>query len=313
MRLRGGLILGVGAAGLAVACGLEVVGSSTSAPVLPTEGADAAEPPPLDLGSGGEAAFDASLPDETPSPPAPVDAGPCGATALVENFASGLGSWSTYGGTVQGVSGNNAYARLIAEGDDGRAAGLFWLPTVKATAFKARFTYYVATPYQYWYMGDGLTFTWLTSMGAAALGTGAISGQALGLQPGVTGFSFALDGWKNDATNDLDDPSFAILKIDPSRGDPGGYDWHVAKKGPYRRDDVYDNWRTIEVVVGNGKVSASFQFTPTGTATALFTDVPIDTSANIQAIGFTAGTGGADAMGFFVDTASFELIGATCN
>jgi hypothetical protein len=309
MRVQRGLM--VGTASLVVACGLDVVGSLAS-PSANVDGADA-EPPALNLGDGGESAFDAAPPDETPIDAAPVDAGPCGATSIVENFASGLGSWTSYGGAAQGVTGNNGYARLIAKGDEERAAGLFWVPTVKATAFKARFNYYVSTPFEYWYMGDGLTFTWLTAKGSQVLGTGAINGQGLGLQPDAVGYAFALDGWKNSITNDLDAPSFALLEIDPARGEPGGYDWHVAKKGPYRRDDVYDSWRTIEVVVANGTASASFRFTPAGTATSLFADVPVDTSATLEAIGFTAATGGANAMGFFVDTVSFELTDAVCN
>ena len=32
----------------------------------------------------------------------------------------------------------------------------------------------------------------------------------------------------------------------------------------------------------------------------------------LVALGFTASTGGADAMGFAIDTVSFELLDATC-
>jgi hypothetical protein len=84
------------------------------------------------------------------------------------------------------------------------------------------------------------------------------------------------------------------------------------KNGPYYRDDVYDAWRTIEITVADGKASAKFRYSATGNLYGLFDDVPVDTTADIVAIGFTASTGGADAMGFFVDTVSFELTGATC-
>ncbi len=302
----------VAGAAVGVACGLDVVG--TLAPAEITTGDAASTAPATErIGDGDDApALDAAAAEETPIDAGPVDTGPCGPTVLVDNFAQGLGSWVSYGGVEQRVTGNNAYARLIAEGDKKRAAGLFWLPKVNATAFKATFTYYVATPFRTWYMGDGLTFVWLTSLGTSPLGTGAVEGQGLGIQPGTTGYAFALDEWQNSSIGDLEGPSFNFLRIDPARGNPGSYDWHLVKKGPYANKDVYDAWRTLEIVVEDGKASASFRFTPTSTPNALFTNVAVDTSANVVALGFTAATGGADAMGFFVDTVSFELTNATC-
>ena len=319
MRSRAGL---VGAAavvtGALMACGLDIVGSAdTAEPDDSAPGPARPAPEPIDdLGDddGGAApTFDAALPDETPIDGGPPDAGPCSAS-ITENFAQGLGAWAQYGGVVRGVSGNNAYAQLIAPDAKSRAAGLFWVPPagVKATSFRASFSYYVATPYRYWYMGDGLTFTWLTSTGGSALGAGAVTGAGLGLQPGIAGSAFALDGWQNSSIGDLAEPSFSVLGIDPARGNPGSYAWHLAKKGPYRRSDVYDAWRRIEIVVANGKATARFRFSPNGTPTTLFEDVTVDT-ANLVALGFTAATGGADAMGFFVDTVSIELTDATCD
>ena len=275
---------------------------------------DDAAAEPARIGDGSERGpADAAPPEETPIDAAPVEAGPCGPSQLVDNFASGLGNWTHFGGVEQRLSqSNNAYARLIAEGAAGRAAGLFWTPTVKAKAFKARFAYYVSTPLRYWYMGDGLTFTWLTSTGSAALGTGAVTGQGLGLQPGIAGHAFALDGWKNTAIGDDDAPSFSFLDIDPTRGNPGSYSWHLAKNGPYYREDVYDAWRMIELTVQGGKATAMFRYAPNGNPYTLFEDVAVDTSANIVALGFTASTGGVDAMGFSVDTVSFELLDASC-
>lgn len=317
MRTRGWVLFGAGA--VLAACGLDVVGSAGSPEITTADAATApgtlpAEPEPERLGDGTETpAADAAPPDETPIDAGPIEAGPCGPPVLVDNFAQGLGKWTHYGGVEQRTTGNNAYARLIAEGVKSRAAGLFWLPNVNAKGFKASFAYFVSTPYRDWYMGDGLTFTWLTSTGAAPLGTGAVNGQGLGIQPGVTGHAFALDEWKNSSIGDLDGPSFSFVRIDPTRGNPGSYDWHLAKKGPYYKDQLYDAWRTIEITVENGKASAVFRFTPTGARNELFKDVPVDTSGNIVALGFTASTGGADAMGFFVDTVSFELTNASCN
>ena len=298
------------------ACGLDVVGRA-----LPAESAsdsptstDATTPEPERLGDGTEdPGADAAPPEETPIDAGPVDAGPCGLPVLADNFAQGLGKWTQYGGVEQAVAGNNnAYARLIAEGVESRAAGLFWLPNMNAKAFKASFSYYVSTPARDWYMGDGFTFSWLTSTGSAPLGSGAVTGQGLGLQPGTAGYAFALDEWQNTSIGDLKGPSFNLLHIDAARGSPGSYDWHLVKKGPYYDSDVYDAWRTIEITVADGKASAWFRFVPNGTRSTLFTDVAVDTSANIVAIGFTAATGGSDAMGFFVDTVSIELTDATC-
>jgi len=322
MRLRAGVLLVAGAA--IVACGLDVVGTTVPDGVESTtpeggaaislEEAGASEPEPERIGDGRDnEGADAAPPAETPVDAGAVDAGPCGPSALVDNFAQGLGSWTHYGGVQQGVAQNgNAYARLIAEGANTRAAGLFWLPTVKAKAFKATFAYYIATPYSYWYMGDGLTFTWLTSTGGASLGTGAIAGQGLGLQPGVAGHAFALDGRQHASIGDRGAPSFSFFDIDPSRGNPGSYDWHIENKGPYRRSDVYDAWRTIEITVANGRATAQFRFVPNGSRYGLFENVPVDTSADIVAMGFTASTGSAEPMGFFVDTVSFELTDAVC-
>ena len=318
MRLRAGLLVVGGVA--VVACGLDVVGISLpgDAVTATTDGDDAGAPEPERIGDGSERDdTDAAPPEETTIDAGPVEAGACGASVLVDNFAMGLGNWTHYGGVEQRIAqNNNAYARLIAEGASSRAAGMFWLPTVKAKAFKATFAYFVSTPFRYWYMGDGFTFTWLTSTGGAALGTGALNGQALGMQPGVAGYAFALDGWKNTSTGDRDAPSLAFLAIDPSRGNPGSYDWHVAKNGPYYREDLYDAWRTIEISVMGGKASARFRFSPTGPLHRLFDDVPVDSStsgtSDIVAMGFTASTGGSDAMGFAIDTVSFELIDATC-
>ena len=320
MRFRGAVLVAAGAA--VVACGLEVVGNVNPIEAPPDAGVtpvdvssdDAAAPEPERIGDGGEATTDAAPIDETPLDAGPVvDAGPCGPSVLVDNFAQGLGKWTHYGGVEQRTQGNNAYARLIAEGVPARAAGLFWVPTVKATAFKAKFAYYVRTSDRYWYMGDGITFTWLTSTGGTTLGTNATSGQGLGLQPGVAGYAFALDGWQNSSIGDLDAPSFSFLHIDPARGSPGSYGWHVSKRGPFYRPDVYEAWRTIELTVANGRASALFRFSPNGTLHSLIENVPVDTSTNVVAMGFTASTGGADAMGFFVDTVSFELTNATCN
>lgn len=318
--MRSGPRFILGAAALAtsalVACGLDVVGglgpaSSLGDAAVPTEPETQA---PERLGDGGEApTFDASLPGETVIDAGPVDSGPCGPALFEENFAQGLASWTHYGGVEQGVSGGNAYARLIEQGKRNRAAGLFWLPTVKATSFKASFTYYVSTPSSL-SKGDGLTFTWLTSKGPQALGTNAVTGQGFGLPPGVAGHAVALDGWQNLLIGDPGAPSLSLIEIDPSRGNPGSYDWHIVKKGPYYEVDLYDAWRTIDVVVANGKASATFRFSANGPPTTLFADVDVDEDDDgVIALGFTAGTGGVDAMGFFVDTVRFELTNASCD
>ena len=318
MRSRAWVLLAGGT--VLVACGLDLVGAAGPVEITPTDAAATPETgatslEPEKLGDGTEPpAADAAPPDETPIDAGPVDAGPC-TTSLVDNFAQGLGNWTHFGGVERRTAGTNAYARLIAQDVKSRAAGLFWLvpSAVNATSFKASFAYYVSTPYREYYQGDGITFTWLTSTGTAPIGTGAVTGQGLGIQPGVTGYAFAIDQWRNESIGDLEGPSFNFLRIDPGAGNPGSYDWHVAKKGPYYQSQVYDAWRTIEITVEGGKASAVFRFSPGGAPNVLFTDVPVDTTAKITALGFTAATGGADPMGFSVDTVSFALTNATCN
>ncbi|AKU99103.1 hypothetical protein AKJ09_05767 [Labilithrix luteola] len=256
------------------------------------------------------------LPASSPSGPAidaaPVDSGACAPTVFVERFDTGFAQWTTYGGVELASIGGESTGQLIATGAKSRAAGLFWIPTVKATSFRATFNYYVPKPPADWEVGDGLTFTWLTSTGTSPLGADASDGQGLGLPADVTGYALALDGWQNSSINDLDAPSFNILALDPARGLPGQYDWHVRTLGPFEPADVYGVWRTIEAVVANGKVSATLRLSTGGQVATLFTDVPIDTSAAVTALGFTASTGDAAAAGYFVDTVTFELTNPSC-
>jgi hypothetical protein len=203
-----------------------------------------------------------------------------------------------------GTSGN-AYARFTTTSSYNRAAGLFWIPEVKATSFTATFEYYALTPFFQFGMGDGITFAWLTDTGVAALGAGAFSGGALGFAPNVTGHAFALDSYRNLSAGDPTSPSFSLLRVDKARGNPGSYDWHVATRGPL--GSVYDAWRTVVIKVANGLASASV-----GT-TMLIVDAPVaDKAAPILAIGFTASTGGGDPIAFHVDTVQIELTDPTC-
>lgn len=311
MGTRAAIFVVAGAA--VVACGLDVVGTVDEGALDPraVRAPDDAGVVPERIGDGDEA-VDAAAPGETP--PGTIDAGACSKAVLVDNFVDGLGKWAHFGDVEQQVSPSaNAYARLIEAGKKNRAAGLFWLPSVGAKAFKASFTYHVTTPNRGMIMGDGLTFTWLTSTGILPLGVGAVTGRGLGLQPGAVGYAFALDAWQNPLLGDLPGPSFGFLELDPARGSPGSYQWHIAKNGPYRLDDVYDAWRTIEITVADGHAAAKFRFVPGGTSHSLFAGVPVDTTSTIVAMGFTASTGSAEAMGFAVDAVAFELTDATCD
>lgn len=300
-----------GTASIAVACGVDLVGeaspdagfveasTSPSDPSKPAgtttlEGGSLDTPPDADIIDG-----------ETPIPdagPPKSDAG-C-TTSITDTFADGiLPKWTTYGPVSQGTANGNAYARLIPLDTPGTAAGMFWVPTAKATSFTATFTYYARTD-GFDDIGDGLTFTWITAKDANALGTGAVTGAGLGIQPGVSGYAFAFDGYQNSGINDTSSPSFSVLKIESTRGSPASYDWHVIKSGPW--SGVYDSWRNTSVKLANGKVSTKV------TTTSVFNDVAV-TPSPIVAIGFTASTGGVHPIAFFVDTVSITLDDATCN
>jgi hypothetical protein len=308
LRWRLGLIFALAAVALAAfACGVDLIGTPDATTPAGTDAGVQESPnlpqPGETLDGGSLGVPDAEVGDaETPL----IDSGAsnveCGAPTLNDNFANGIGQWTQYGDVTQGIQGSNGYARLIQLNTPGKAAGLFWVPTVNATAFKATFSYYART-----YAGsggDGLTLTWLTAKDAAALGTGVVSGQTLGIPPNVSGYAFAFDAFRNNSITDPPSPSFSILKIDGAQP-PGNYAWHVKKSGPWSY--VFDSWREVIVTVRDGKLTA------TVTGTAVFTNEPIDTTTPIVAIGFTASTGGADPIAFFVDTVSIAFENATCN
>jgi hypothetical protein len=308
-------LVGIGTA-LVVACGLDVVGApnATSTDGGPSTTKDQGSGPALeDSGGPPVSLLDAGVtPDEEPPIPdaGMVDAGPCGPATFSESFVptdflTVPNRWTTYGGVQRRVVGSRAHAELIGANESSTAAGLFWLPKTKAKAFKVSFVYRADPPSGTDYIGDGITFTWLTSMNGA-LGANAVTGQGLGLQPGVTGYAFALDAWRNGSINDQYAPSFNILRIDGTKA-PGGYDWHVAKS-PQFDNSVFYQWHTVTITVADNKVSATI-----GSQQVLFSNVAIDTSANIVALGFTASTGGAYPIGFYVDTVQIDLTNATCN
>jgi hypothetical protein len=293
-----------------VACGFTVLGSTESANGDGTDGGGAREASPGSPPSIADGA--PSLGDKTDddaggeSDGGVFDDAGCGPTTFTENFANGLGGWTTYGPVqvrMGGPQGN--FARLIDD-QDSTAAGMFWLPKPKAKEIHVTFRYRVDVPSGTDYIGDGFTFTWLTDNGAQVIGKDAISGQALGLWPGVTGYAWILDAWENSGIDDEQAPFFSFIHVENGRGRPGNYPWHVKKSVQYTYS-VFDTWWPVDIKIEAGKATAVVS------TKTVVSDAPVDTNANITGIGFTAATGGAYPMRISVDTVTFELKNAVCN
>jgi hypothetical protein len=315
MRRVLGALSGAMLAAAFAACGFDLAGSLDLAP----SAADGAAPTPTGgdrdgevADGGGEASALPEIPvgpgSELPIEDAGADAiGDCGSPIIADNFNAGIGpTWLTYGTTAPATeTGGNGYVRLIPTGQAGSFAGIFTRLQFAATSFVATFRYFAQQPYGFGNIGDGITMTWITSgtVTPAALADSA-SGGGLGIPRGLGGYAFALDAFRNSTIGDPSAPSFSLLHIEPAKGAPGFYDWHVQNDGPYT--GVYDGWRTVTVTFAKGKLSADVN------GTKLFQNVAIP-AANILAVGFTASTGGADAIGFNVDTVRIELTDAVCH
>lgn len=295
-----------------VACGFDLAGSLDAAPV-PADGAAPIRDRDGDVADGGgEASPFPEIPvgpgSELPIQDAGPDAvGDCGSPIIADNFNTGIGPmWLTYGTTAPATESNgNGYVKLIPTGQGSSFAGLFTKVPFTATSFVTTFRYLAETPSVFGStFGDGLTFTWLTS-GAVSQATfaDATSGGGLGLPRTLGGHAFALDAYRNASIGDPNVPSFSLLRVDPAKGPPGTYDWHVQNTGPY--SGVYDAWRTVTITFAKGKLSADVN------GVKLFQNVSLPT-ANILAMGVSASTGGVDALGFAVDTVRIELTDAVC-
>lgn len=303
-----------------VACGLDVVGSGDGP--APDHAADAADAHAALPGASADgavledgAAEAAPLPEvpigpgtETP----PVDAGvapvgDCGSPVIADNFNSPsvASRWITTGEAkpASDLSGNG-FVRMIPAAQGNKVAGLFTRPGFTATSFTASFRYAAQRPYFYGTWGDGLTFFWITS-GAVSPATlaDAVSGGGLAIPRTLGGYALALDAYSNANLSDPGTPSFSLLHVEPAKGPPGSYDWHVANIGPF--SGVYDAWRTITITFAGGKLSASVS------GTTLFQNVAIP-AAPILALGFTAATGGVDSLGFLIDTVDIQLTDPVC-
>jgi hypothetical protein len=302
---------------LGAACGLDVVGSLDATVVSQPDASEASRAalPDAELpdDSGVEAAPLAQIPigpePETPIPDAGADVvvGDCGSPIIADNFNSGVGPrWLTYGEATPGNDGfGNGFVRMIPGGQGSKVAGLFTRPGFTATSFTASFRYLAQTPaFSDGNVGDGITFFWITS-GAVSQATlaDAISGGGLGIPRTLGGYAFALDAYRNSNIADPSSPSFSLLHVEPAKGSPGAYDWHIQNDGPY--SGVYDVWRTVTITYAGGKLSASVS------GTQLFKNVNIP-PANILYLGFTAATGGVGALGWAVDTVNIELTDPVC-
>ena len=303
---------------IGAACGLDVVGSAG------VTAAGQADAPDGHVALPGVAAGD--VPDdaaEEAAPPAEVPIGPgtetpaddagaapvgdCGSPTISDLFNSAAidPRWIATGEAKPANDGlGNGFVRMIPAGQGFKSAGLFTRPGFTATSFTATFRYLAERPYSFGNWGDGITFFWITS-GAVSPATLAdtVNGGGLGIPRTLGGHVFALDAYRNTSLLDPSAPSFSLLHVEPAKGLPGAYDWHVQNNGPF--SGVYDAWRTVTITYTGGKLSANVS------GTQLFQNVSIP-PANISCLGFTAATGGGDSLGFAIDTVSITLTDPVC-
>lgn len=298
---------------IAIACGFDLEG--TMDPLAPQLDSAVRFEASLPDGEPVDAGIDAPTLPEIPigggEPPldagADATVGDCGALVIADYFNTDpIGPmWMKYGPvSEQFESGGNGFVRLIPTGRGGTAAGLFTVPAVTASSFVAKFRFYAETPGGGGSVGDGLTFSWISSgvVNQASLAD-AVRGAGLGVPRTLGGVAFALDSYANSSIGDPSTPAFSLLHLEPAKGAPGGYDWHFKNTGPY--NGIYDAWRTVTVTLDKGKVSADVN------GQVLFSKESV-TGGNIAAIGFTAATGGSDAIGFNVDSLRIDFKDAVC-
>lgn len=285
------------------ACGLDVVGT---APTVTEVSSNDPIDNSLTFDDVTEAGASKGATDAAVDSPDPTDV-TCSPVVMTETFDSDLDGWIHYGGVEHRDRDGVTYARLTGRTTFNRAAGLFWIPNVKTTAFKAKYSFLAS---RFMGGGDGLAFSWLSSTGASTL-TAGVPGQGLGIPYDARGYALAFDVWRNTSIGDAETPSFDLLNIDPARGVPGSYNWHLATHGPFS-SDLYNGWRTLEISVGAGKLSATLHSFGSHPTLTLYDNVPIDTSAPIVALGFTASTGSMSAVSFALDSVSIELENGSC-
>jgi hypothetical protein len=225
---------------------------------------------------------------------------------VVESFAAGVpAAWLATGQTSAAAADGGAgpYVVLIPPGLTSRTAGLWLRAPRDFTTFTIEAKIRALRPGG-GNLSDGVTLTWLEiADDAGALGN-VLGGVALGLPRNARGYAVALDIYDNGGSaNDPNVPYWGLFRVDPSRGDPGTYDWHVRSTAAI--SNAFGAWHTVVVGVAGGTLDVTID----GQAT--FTGVT-GIAPLRGTLGFTAAVGGVTGAGFDVDEVRLTLPNPAC-
>lgn len=251
--------------GIAVACGLDVVG------LAPTSVADASAP------DASEPAGD----DDTSSPvdaalDAMIDAGPkCGSIRVTDALTAILGDGGD-GWFITHDSSNGDHPK-VDPADGGPAftfvtpaalssVGGLWRAPLALHAFDVSFRY-IATCNGA--CSDGIAAIWLESRdGGVAELNAPTSADSFAIPPGARGTAIALDVRTDTVATDPPTPSLSIFTIDPTKT-PGTYDWHAKSTAA---DAGYLGEHTVTLQVRQNVVAVKLDGAPALTASIATTD-----------------------------------------
>jgi hypothetical protein len=288
----------------ALACGLDLVGTSpdAGAGASPEAGAaDGAQPLDGAADGGPEDIADADTFEvgSTPFDSGVVDAG-CETDPIDDPLSSiDPTRWLTVS-NLTGYprperSGNTNILHLLTSAYTGEYTGLWLKNAMPMTSFDVEFTVYGQCGNHYIWdpdCADGMAAVWLdtTTPGTGALSSAA-SGSTLGIPRSLSGAGLALDFYPNAPLGDQSAPALEVLAINGAKN-PATYPW-VVKSSPHGQ---------LPGVTHRVRLSAR------GGSLAVFYDdaiqfggpVPIPTVAR-GSFGFTAATGSQTAYFYIWD------------
>ena len=256
---------------------------------------------------GAADASDGSAPDDAPGADAPADGG-CGpVTVIDETFATGFPpGWTAAGDTDQTAKPDAATPGVQLVPLESFEYGTLFHDAIAVPlgAFSATFRFRVDASSSV--VSDGLAFVWLDGTGDV---TAATYGQGLGVVDKRSGWAFVLDTYENPDNTDPAAPYYGVVRIDPTRGRPGTYDWHLKSTSPLGKT-VFSVTHTARVTLASSQVTATVDGITVLDAVSVATR-----SASPPAqgnIGITAATGGSSPLAVFVDDLRVTVPNQAC-
>ena len=142
-----------------------------------------------------------------------------------------------------------------------------------------------------------MAIAWLEIENDAGALTNVNGGAGLALPRNARGWAAALDLYDNGGSvNDPSVPYWGVFKLDPTRGMPGTYDWHVVSTASV--SGVVDVWHRVVVTVAGGSASLSVDGATVLTTTGV--------TGSRGTIGFACSVGGVTGAGFYLDDVEVE-------